>query len=89
MIEKERDRNKEEVFRVPAPTCTDDVTDVIYTCDSSPIPEFKLQNTPYKISGTSLVARRVHLPAQETRLHFLVWEDSMCNGAAGPMCHNY
>ena len=41
--------------------------------------------------GASLVAQwlRICLPMQGTRVRALVWEDSTCCGATGPMSHNY
>ena len=44
-----------------------------------------------KIRRASLVAQwlRICLPMQGTRVHALVWEDSTCRGAAGPVSHNY
>ena len=39
----------------------------------------------------SLVAQwlRICLPMQGTRVRALVWEDSTCRGAAGPVSHDY
>ena len=41
--------------------------------------------------GASLVAQwlRICLPMQGTRVRALVWEDSTCRGATGPVSHNY
>ena len=46
-----------------------------------------LQNT----SRASLVAQwlRICLPMQGTPVRALVWEDTTCRGATGPMSHNY
>ena len=43
------------------------------------------------ILGASLVAQwlRVCLPMQGTRVRALVWEDTTCRGATGPVSHNY
>ena len=32
---------------------------------------------------------RICLPMQGTQVQALVWEDSTCRGAAGPVSHNY
>ena len=41
-------------------------------------------------TGTSLLVQWLRiLPIQGTRVQSLVWEDSTCLGATGPMCHNY
>ena len=39
----------------------------------------------------SLVAQwlRICLPMQGTRVRALVWEDTTCRGATGPVSHNY
>ena len=44
-----------------------------------------------KVQGTSLVVQwiRIHLPVQETQAWSLVWEDSACHKAAGPVQQNY
>ena len=44
-----------------------------------------------KHPGLPLVAQwlRVCLPVQGTRVRALVWEDSTCRGATGPMSNNY
>ena len=41
--------------------------------------------------GASLVVQwlRVCLPMQGTRVRALVWEDTTCRGATGPVSHNY
>ena len=41
--------------------------------------------------GASLVAQwlRICLPMQGTWVRALVWEDSTCRGATGPVSHNY
>ena len=41
-------------------------------------------------SRASLVAqRRIYLPMHRTGVQSLVWEESICLGAAKPTCHNY
>ena len=53
--------------------------------ESGPLPY-----TTQKInSRTSLVAGRICLPMQGTRVRALVWEDPTCHGATKPMRHNY
>ena len=53
------------------------------------IPKLLLIKTDY--FRASLVAQwlRICLPIQGTRVRALVWEDTTCRGATGPVSHNY
>ena len=51
----------------------------------------KRSSPRYIIIGASLVAQwlRICLLMQGTRVRALVWEDPTCQGATGPVSHNY
>ena len=67
--------NQEEIENMNRPITSNEIKIVI-------------KNLP---TGASLVAQwlRICLLMQETRVRALVWEDSICHGAAGPVSHNY
>ena len=60
--------------------------DAVKPCETPNLIAFK-----NKQMWTSLVVHQLgsHLPKEVTQVQSLVWEDSMCQGAAKPMCHNY